>query len=238
MRICPKCHEDVPEGMRFCLQCGASLTVTAPPATPPREAGCFDAADPVAPLEPPAAPAGPDPVTILPRPRRPAPTITLKIAPTPVMTPPSGAANGNARPRFRDRMLEIDDEAFEGSFVPPAAQAGAVLCRFCRGPLDLAGDYCEQCGAPVAEAAPPGGSKTPTSTRRAAGQRSCPGCATPTSRVCRESGANTQPGAPCPHLITHAARRRKRPGFHEPPQRGIQKGLTPRCQSEFRYMIS
>ncbi|MFZ0961588.1 MAG: zinc-ribbon domain-containing protein [Terriglobia bacterium] len=199
MRICPKCHEDVPEGMRFCLQCGASLTVTAPPATPPREAGCFDAADPVAPLEPPAAPAGPDPVTILPRPRRPAPTITLKIAPTPVMTPPSGAANGNARPRFRDRMLEIDDEAFEGSFVPPAAQAGAVLCRFCRGPLDLAGDYCEQCGAPVAEAAPPGALKP--RPQPAVPPASDPAPAAPPPQA--ESAANPEPTPnPAPPALT------------------------------------
>lgn len=151
MVICPKCQEDVPEGMQFCLQCGASL---AP--TPPIEADFPEPADPELPPEPPIAPAPPVPVTVRPQARRPSPTISLKTAPTPMMTPPPGADTGHARPRFRERMVEIDDEE---SFEGPVVQPGAVLCRFCRGPLDLAGEYCEQCGAPVPEAAPPGALK-------------------------------------------------------------------------------
>lgn len=34
--------------------------------------------------------------------------------------------------------------------------AGQPNCRFCTGPLDLSGEFCEQCGAPVTEAAPSG----------------------------------------------------------------------------------
>jgi hypothetical protein len=53
-------------------------------------------------------------------------------------------------------MVEIDDEALKRSFARPVTHPGAVICRFCKGPLDLDGDFCEQCGAPVTEAAPPG----------------------------------------------------------------------------------
>ena len=37
-------------------------------------------------------------------------------------------------------------------FTPGAADK--PTCRFCKGPLDLSGEFCEQCGAPVSEAAP------------------------------------------------------------------------------------
>ena len=37
-------------------------------------------------------------------------------------------------------------------FTPHAADE--PTCRFCKGPLDLDGEFCEQCGAPVSEAAP------------------------------------------------------------------------------------
>ena len=37
-------------------------------------------------------------------------------------------------------------------FTPHAAEE--PTCRFCKGPLDLTGEFCEQCGAPVSEAAP------------------------------------------------------------------------------------
>ena len=37
-------------------------------------------------------------------------------------------------------------------FTPHAADE--PTCRFCRGPLDLSGEFCEQCGAPVSEAVP------------------------------------------------------------------------------------
>jgi len=39
-------------------------------------------------------------------------------------------------------------------FTPHAA--GEPTCRFCKGALDLSGEFCEQCGAPVAEAASSG----------------------------------------------------------------------------------
>jgi len=138
MLTCPKCHVGVPEEMRFCLQCGASLAPPAPPAVPRIGAEPpMRAAEPVAPPAPYAAPP----------PRNASPTVSLKIAATPVMSP---------RPSLGDEMVEIDDEALKRSFARPVTHPGAVICRFCKGPLDLDGDFCEQCGAPVMEAAPPG----------------------------------------------------------------------------------
>jgi hypothetical protein len=110
-------------------------------------------AAPVAPPAPHTAPAPPVPVSV-PSPRK--GTVPLKIAPTPVVTPAAGAAAEPAPPSLSHQMAEVDEESLKQSFERPPVQPGAVVCRFCKGPLDLAGDFCEQCGAPVAEAAPPG----------------------------------------------------------------------------------
>ena len=147
MLTCPKCHAGVPEGMRFCLQCGASLAPTPSPAARPVGA---DPPMPAAPL----APAPPAPAAAPPPKASPAPP--LKIAPTPVMAPRPRAPAAYARPSLGDQMVEIDDELLKKSFERPVTQPGAVVCRFCKGPLDLDGDFCEQCGAPLTEAAPPG----------------------------------------------------------------------------------
>ncbi len=135
MLTCPKCHAGIPEGMRFCLQCGASVAPYLCLAAPP-------------PPVPGTAPRQP--------PRRAAPTIPLKIAATSVMASRVGAATQHPRPSLGNLRVEVDDETLKESFARPVAQTGAVVCRFCRGPLDLAGDFCDQCGAPVAEAAPAG----------------------------------------------------------------------------------
>lgn len=140
MLTCPKCHTGVPEGMRFCLQCGSSLAPTAPPPRSPVRA------DP--PLSTQATPPPP--------PHRTVPTVQLKIAATPVLTPRVGSPSEHLRPSLGDERLELDDETLKKSFARQVTQPGAVVCRFCKGPLDLNGDFCEQCGAPVIEAAPPG----------------------------------------------------------------------------------
>lgn len=142
MLTCPKCHAGVPEGMRFCLQCGASVAPPLSPAAPP------PAADPPVPIVPAAPYAAPPPASAGPS------TVPLKIAATPVMTPRFDF--GAQGPGPGDAPVEDPDEALKRSFLRPVTQPGAVICRFCKGPLDLAGDFCEQCGAPVAEAAPPG----------------------------------------------------------------------------------
>lgn len=157
MLTCPKCHAGVPEEMRFCLQCGASVAPTPPLAAPPVAADPLMPAAPVAPRAQYAAPAPRAPVSAPPRPpRRESPTVPLKIAATPVMAPRAEAAAEPAPPSPGDQTEEVDDESLKKSFLRPVTQSGAVLCRFCKGPLDLAGDFCEQCGAPVTEAAPPG----------------------------------------------------------------------------------
>ena len=158
MLTCAKCQAGVPDGMLFCLQCGASVALAASggatpadaePAfseTPATSVGVQE--DPVPPT-PPAAPFR--------QPRTPAATINLKIAPTPVMAPRFTPLAPNQRPSLGDTAQEVDDESLKKAFERPVRhQPGAVTCRFCKGPLYLGGDYCEHCGAPVAEAAPPG----------------------------------------------------------------------------------
>ncbi len=142
MLTCPKCQAGVPEGMRFCLECGASLA-------PPTFAGPLPGKE-----EDERFP--PAPVAAPPRPPRTAlSTIDLKIAPTPVMSPRASPVRLQ-RPSLGDDLVEVDEELLKKAFQRPVPKPGAVVCRFCKNPLDLAGDYCEHCGAPVGEAAPPG----------------------------------------------------------------------------------
>jgi hypothetical protein len=151
MMTCPKCHAGVPEGMRFCLQCGTALTVAPqPPALPA-------AANPPVRPAPPLPYIAPAPLPIShPAAEKETSTVPLKIAATPVISPRSGSPAWQTRPSLGDPSEEIDEEALKKSFERPVTHAGAVLCRFCKGPIDLSGDFCDQCGAPVAEAAPPG----------------------------------------------------------------------------------
>jgi hypothetical protein len=138
-------------------------------------------------------------------------------------------------------MVEIDDEALKRSFARPVTHPGAVICRFCKGPLDLDGDFCEQCGAPVMEAAPPGMVKPkpqpveppvpPVAAPPArppalsvTGQHRLatpPPPATPATRT--ESTYRTQPRTPAPVVPTP----RPTPPAEEPPSglMGRLKGL-------------
>ena len=142
MLTCPKCQAGVPEGMRFCLQCGAAL-VLDPSSVPPAVE-----ADPLMPT--PSVKASPGP------PFTPLSTVNLRTAPSPVMSPRAGSLAQHPRPRLGDDIEEIDEEALKKSFERRVVRPGAVVCRFCKGPLDLGGDFCDHCGAPVAEAVPPG----------------------------------------------------------------------------------
>lgn len=158
MLTCAKCQAGIPDGMLFCLQCGASVALTASEAANPTDAEpAFSEVPPtsVAAQEDPVPPTPP----VLPfrQPRTPASTINLKIAPTPVMAPRFTPLAANQRPSLGDTAQEVDDESLKKAFERPVRhQPGAITCRFCKGPLYLGGDYCEHCGAPVAEAAPPG----------------------------------------------------------------------------------
>jgi hypothetical protein len=85
------------------------------------------------------------------------PAVDLKTDAAPAFVRRAGEAVAYfERPSLGDRTIEIDDELFKSSFEKPAAPPGAVVCRFCRTPLDVKGDFCDHCGAPVAEAAPSG----------------------------------------------------------------------------------
>jgi hypothetical protein len=138
MITCLKCQAEIPEELRFCLQCGASLEPQSRPVA--------------------SLPAAP--VATLPQPpRKGAPRDTLNMGSTGLMVPRAGAAGQHPRPSLGDQRVEVDEESFKRAFERPVVQPGAVVCRFCRGPLDLAGEFCDQCGAPVAEAAPPGALK-------------------------------------------------------------------------------
>jgi hypothetical protein len=171
MLTCPRCNASLPEGMRFCLQCGAPLAVPAPAGTSAASAGPPLDSPPVSSVAPPApAPTGPAlsrPPEAAPaplaedlRPTRPAPspepTITLKIAPSVLIAPRLDAPLDRPRPKPGSEIGEVDEEALRRAFERPPVQPGTVVCRFCKGPLHLEGEYCEQCGAPVEDAAPPG----------------------------------------------------------------------------------
>ena len=61
-------------------------------------------------------------------------------------------------PPEREAVIPVQSE-LEGARIEDSRRftpstPGGPFCRFCKGPLDLDGEYCEQCGAPVAEAAP------------------------------------------------------------------------------------
>jgi hypothetical protein len=158
MLTCAKCQAGVPEGMRFCLQCGASLAPTAFDEAASQGAEPAFSAAPAAPPAVQEEPVPPTPpISPLRPPRTPQSTVNLKIAATPVMAPRFTPLATNPRPSLGDDAAEVDDESLKKAFERPIRhQPGAVICRFCKGPLYLGGDYCEHCGAPVAEAAPPG----------------------------------------------------------------------------------
>lgn len=164
MLTCAKCQAAVPQGMRFCLECGAAVELPSAAETPiwAEEPSLSAPAPARAPADP--LPAGPvvqespvPPVSQFRQQRTPASTINLKIAPTPVIAPRFEPLPANARPSLGDNAQEVDDELLKKAFERPVRhQPGAVICRFCKGPLFLGGEFCEHCGAPVAEAAPPG----------------------------------------------------------------------------------
>ena len=145
--------------MRFCLECGASVELPFAAETPIWAEEPSLSAPPPAPVVtgPVVQEAPVPPVSQFRQQRTPASTINLKIAPTPVMAPRFEPLPANARPSLGDNVQEVDDELLKKSFERPIRhQPGAVVCRFCKGPLFLGGDFCDHCGAPVPEAAPPG----------------------------------------------------------------------------------
>jgi hypothetical protein len=169
MLSCSKCNASLPEGMRFCLQCGVPLAAAAPTGTTatsaiplpsaPENSAAPPVPAPAAPEVSPAAQAAPawlaEDLASAQAAPSPEPTITLKVAPSVVIAPRAEAPPDHTRPERRPEAAEVE-EALRRAFERPPVQPGTVACRFCKGPLDVEGEYCEQCGAPVEEAAPPG----------------------------------------------------------------------------------
>ena len=81
--------------------------------------------------------------------RQPMQSSAQSVAPIPLNASP---VDWHPRPSIGDPQLEIDEVEFKKSFERPPAPPGAVVCRFCQVPLDPSGEFCEHCGAPVAEA--------------------------------------------------------------------------------------
>ncbi len=174
MASCPKCNASLPKGVQFCLQCGAPLEKTAPPSP-----GATGAPKPPQPTSPaPAQQVGSKRDPSAPKPATPGPRTVPPPVPVRGGAPPPTRAKSEApSPAVQGPKLSLLEEAEEKrrrfSSIP-----GGVTCRFCKGPLDLEGDFCEQCGAPVEDAAPPGlvkpkptsappvGAATPPSTPR------------------------------------------------------------------------
>jgi hypothetical protein len=157
--------------MRFCLQCGAPLAAAASMATTVIAASPaidLPTASPAAPPVPASASSEPrSPFPVAPdrlaedlpaaqaAPAR-EPTISLKIAPSVVIAPRVAAPLDLPRIEPAPEPADAVEEALRKAFERPPVQPGTVACRFCKGPLHLEGEYCEQCGAPVEDAAPPG----------------------------------------------------------------------------------
>jgi hypothetical protein len=136
MSFCRECGASLLDGGRFCPQCGTPAAEASPvtPSAPPRGAPGRTATEP-------GAPAG-------------RPGAVGKTSATPARTPKVQTDE------FQDALGPGDtpdvDTALAERYLKQPVPKGTVVCRFCKGALDLTGVYCEQCGAPVEEAAPPG----------------------------------------------------------------------------------
>jgi len=83
-------------------------------------------------------------------------TLALKASPSPMIAPREGVPLERVRSKLGRDMVDLDEEVLNRSPRKPATTPDAIFCRFCKAPLALDGDFCETCGAPVADAAPPG----------------------------------------------------------------------------------
>jgi len=172
--VMPSAVEDAPESQ------AESPTVTAPPVPAPEAPPARGELDsppqpppdlpPAEATLPPPAPTSPEPIEVvsandapldedfvIPRPvYTPNSTLIMRSSPSPMIAPREGVPLERPRGKPGRDMVEIDEEVLNKPAQKSAVEGSSVLCRFCRGPLDMDGDFCEQCGAPVIDAAPPG----------------------------------------------------------------------------------
>lgn len=137
--------------MSFCLQCGVPLASSSLAGTDPAALTGTEVppARPAAHAPSARVPARPD-VAQWPLPGP--PTVNPVIAPTPVQSNPNGREY--ERPHFAGQRTEIDEGVLRKAWAGPDLQPDQVVCRFCKRPLYLDGEFCDLCGAPIAEAAP------------------------------------------------------------------------------------
>lgn len=145
MPACPKCNSNTPEGLTFCTQCGAHLSGEGLASTKKVNVG-------------PPKPAAVEPETPRPVPSSSEPIRSRgKAGPAfPASSnkgPSAPAKAGSPGPKRRSPATTVSEEDTPRRV---SSAVGGAICRFCKGSLDLKGDFCDQCGAPVEEAAPPG----------------------------------------------------------------------------------
>jgi hypothetical protein len=140
-----------------------------------------------------------------------------------MIAPREGVPLERPRSNLGRNMVEFDEEVLKKAIERPLVQPGTVLCRFCKGPLHLEGDFCEQCGAPVADAAPPGTLKPQSQPAPTAGS---PVESAPVTSPTAGPPASTQPNADVPIAPT--------PPDFPPPASDPQPGFVGRLKGLFK----
>lgn len=102
--------------------------------------------------------------------------------------------------------VKLDLQEMEARRKASGATAGAV-CKFCKGPLDLEGGFCEYCGAPIEEAAPPGFIKPKPEPTASAAHLAVPPL----------EGAQPKPGGAAPRAEVPVSRQGQVPAAATPP---------------------
>jgi hypothetical protein len=196
MATCAKCKASVPDWMEFCTKCGSPIPKAAPPAP-------VKAPLPVPSKAATAPPPRTDPeaTVALVRPAGEAkPSQPSKFEGLDVELPPPEAAT-----------VKLDLEEVEARRRASGATAEAV-CKFCKGPLDLEGGFCEYCGAPLEEAAPPGFIKPKPQPAASAAPLAVPPL----------EGAQPKPGGAAPPAEAPVSRQGQVPPAATPPPASAQ----------------
>lgn len=126
MAICPNCSSEMPEGIRFCSECGAKLEAAAAPFAQPAFTPELLDLEPSVTPEAPAAPMQPE----APAPAAFTPPVTVE-APAPAEVPASPARP--AYPAQAAPTQPTDDRPHRKSRYAPMTSAGMALELFLMG---------------------------------------------------------------------------------------------------------